>query len=120
MLKAAAKCPGVPYEDKVAAAWAGFWHALPNYNPRRHNNGLYAYVIRYVRGAVADCITDYLYLGIRNESRSARKDRTAHRPVKIRYNVIEERRDQGGKDADGDNLGRGIVGWINEDTHENR
>jgi hypothetical protein len=102
---------GVPYAHKLSAAVEGLFVALRRFNPRA-NNRFTAFVRPIIRGAIADCVTDWHFKGIKNESRAARKDRSAHRPKHATYNAIEERRDYG--DADGNK----IVGWIQENAYE--
>jgi Sigma-70 region 2 len=120
MLSLAAEYPGPFFEDRLDTAWEAFWEALPNYDPRQHNNGFYAYFVKAIRGALADLVTHCAYGGIKNESDAARQDRAAHCPRFSNYNTSEERRDQGGSDPDGDKLGKKIGGWISADPHENR
>ena len=74
------KFGGPPFDEKLSAARVGLFRALKGFDPKR-NNGFYAYAIKFIKGAVCDCLTNWHYKGLKNESREARKDRAGYRPT---------------------------------------
>ena len=100
----------------MKAAWEGFWEALARYNLNR-NNGLWAFAVKFIVGAVCDCVTDHHNRGGKLETRAARKNRASHKPIHIEYNGVEKRFDQGGRDADGERYGSAITGHIASDDN---
>jgi hypothetical protein len=106
-----AKYNGPPFDERLGAAWVGFWRAFKGWDPDR-NNGFWAYAAKFVRGAVCDCVTNWHNRGGKAESRAVRKDRSEHRPVHVQYNGVEgSHYDLGGREA----ISEAIGGWIAED-----
>ena len=68
------KYNGPAFEDRLSSGWRGFWKALAGYN-LQSNNGFYAYAVKFIVGAVCDCVTDWHYRGHKDESNAAREER---------------------------------------------
>ena len=116
------KYGGPPFGDRLSAASTGFWKAVKRYNLNRHN-GFYAYAIKFIEGAVVDCVHDWHQCGGKLETREERENRKngqGFRPIYVQYNSIEKRRDEDGADADGDANGKPITGLIEPDDAELR
>ena len=69
------KYDGPTFEDRLDAGWCGFWKALASYN-LDINNGFCAYALKFIEGAIGDCVTDHHYRGGKLETQEARKNRT--------------------------------------------
>ena len=82
------KYDGPPFDERLSAAEVGFWKALAGFDQTR-NNGFWAYARKFVEGAVADCVTDWHYRGLKDQSIAARKERAGHRPIIVEYNGVE-------------------------------
>ena len=111
-----AKYSGPPFDERLGAAWVGFWKAFKGWDPDR-NNGFWAYAAKFVHGAVCDCVTNWHYRGLKDESRAARKERSEHRPTHWQYNGVEgSHYDLEGREP----MSAPISGWIAADDHELR
>jgi hypothetical protein len=104
------KYSGPAFEDRLQAAWGGFWKGLKRINLNYHNR-TYAFVWKYMDGAVADLVHDWHRKGSKGETREERKDRSGNCPVHVHYNGVEERNDSDGAP---------ISGWIEADDKELR
>ena len=114
------KYGGPTFDDRLASGWCGFWKAVRGYN-LNSNNGFYAYALKFIVGAVVDCVHDHHRGGGKLETLEDRKNRTngsAWRSGFVEYNGIERGFDEDGHDADGDHNGMPISGWIDTDDHE--
>jgi hypothetical protein len=110
------KYDGPPFDERLSAAEVGFWKALAGFDLTR-NNGFWAYARKFVEGAVADCVTDWHYRGLKDQSRAARKERAGHRPIIVEYNGVEgSNYDLEGREP----LSESITGRIGADDNELR
>jgi hypothetical protein len=117
-----AKYGGPSIEERLAAAWVGFWDAFNRYDPDSHDE-LWAYARKFVVGEVVDCVHDSHQRGGKLETveeREKRKTGQFFRPLYAEYNGIEKRWDDYGADADGNTIpaGNKITGWISADDAE--
>jgi hypothetical protein len=113
------KYSGPAFEDRLQAAWGGFWKGVKRINLNYHNR-TYAFVWKYMDGAVADLVHDWHRKGSKGETREERKDRSGNCPVHVHYNGVERGFDEDGHDADGNHNGKAITGWIEVDDKELR
>ena len=110
------KYDGPPFDERLSAAEVGFWKAFAGFDQHR-NNGFWAYARKFVEGAVADCVTDWHYRGLKDQSRAARKERAGHRPINVEYNGVEGSH----YDLEGaEPISEPITGWIAADDNELR
>ena len=89
------KYSGPPFDERLSAAWVGFWKALARSNLSR-NNAFWSYARKFIVGAVVDCVHDWHRKGGKGETRDERKERSLHRPIYVEYDTIETGEDAGG------------------------
>jgi hypothetical protein len=113
------KYDGPMFEDRLNAGWCGFWKALASYNLDR-NNGFWAYALKFIEGAIVDCVHDHHRRGGKLETREDRKNRkngSAWHPGYTEYNGV----DGSHYDLDGrEPISESISGWIGADDNELR
>jgi hypothetical protein len=117
-----AKYGGPSIEERLSAAWVGFWDAVDRYDPDS-NDEFWAYARKFVVGEVVDCVHDWHQRGGKLETvdeREKRKTGKFFRPLYAEYTGIEKRWDDYGADADGNTIptGNKITGWIAADDAE--
>jgi hypothetical protein len=115
-----ARYDGPSYDDRLAAAHEGLAKAIRGFDLNR-NNGVYAYAVKFIEGAVVDCVHDWHQQGGKLETREERENRSnghGFRPIFVHYNSIEKTHDEDGADADDNANGRQITGWTAPDEAE--
>src|SRR5262245_59108279 len=111
------KYGGPPFDDRLAAAWEGFWRAVAGFDLNR-NNGIWAYAQKFIDGAIVDLVHDWHQRGGKLETRAERENRKngdGFRPICTGYNGVEGRYDEDGHDAEGRHNGKAIYGHIADD-----